>query len=90
VLLDHYRGRSIYSFPVQAAERSVREATGLTGIDDLSLEQVDWRDGAWEVVFRADGRSHAVHVEVERGDLTLLTCASEAPKRPLRYAVSPG
>jgi hypothetical protein len=90
VLLDHYRGRSIYSFPVQAAERSVREATGLTGIDDLSLEQVDWRDGTWEVVFRAEGRSHAIHVEAERGDLTLLTCASDAPKRPLRYVVSPG
>jgi hypothetical protein len=90
VLLDHYRGRSIYSFPVQAAERSVREATGLMGIDDLSLEKVDWRDGAWEVLFRAGGRSHAVHVEAERGDLTLLTCASEAPKRPLRYVVSPG
>jgi hypothetical protein len=90
VLLDHYRGRSIYSFPVQAAERSVREATGLTGIDDLSLEQVDWRTNGCEVAFRAAGRSHRVSVEAERGDLTLLTCASDAPKRPLRYVVSPG
>lgn len=90
VLLDHYRGRSIYSFPVQAAERSVREATGLTGIGDLSLERVDWRDGAWDVEFEAAGRSHAVHVEAERGDLTLLTCSSDAPKRPLRYVVTPG
>jgi hypothetical protein len=88
VLLDHYRGRSIYSFPVQAAERSVREATGLTGIDDIALEKVDWRDGAWEVEFAAGGRSHSVRVEAERGDLTLLTCNSDAPKRPLRYVVT--
>jgi hypothetical protein len=90
VLLDHYRGRSIYSFPVQAAERSIRETTGLRGIDDLSLEQVDWRDGAWEVAFGAAGRSHAVRVKAERGDLTLLTCSSDRPKRPLRYVVIPG
>lgn len=89
VLLDHYRGRSIYPFPVQAAERSVRETTGLTGIDDLSLERVDRRNGSWEVSFDAAGRSHAVRVVEERGDLTLLTC-SDPPKRPRRYVVSPG
>jgi hypothetical protein len=90
VLLAHYRGRSIYSFPVQAAERSVREATGLTGIDDLSLEHVEHRNGAWEITFGAAGRSHLVHVETERGHLTLLTCSSDAPKRPRRYVVIPG
>jgi hypothetical protein len=56
----------------------------------LSLEQVDWRDGAWEVAFGAAGRSHAVRVKAERGDLTLLTCSSDRPKRPLRYVVIPG
>ena len=89
VLLGRYRGRSIYTFAVQAAERSVREATGLTGIDDLSLEKVERSGGSWQVSFAADGRSHAVHVEEELGDLTLLTCTSE-PKRPRRYVVSPG
>ncbi len=89
VLLDHYRGRSIYTFPVQAAERSIREATGLLGIDDLSLERVRRSNGSCEVLFQAGGRSHRVHVEEERGDFTLLTCTSEAPNRPLRYVVSP-
>ena len=88
VLLDHYRGRSTYTFPVQAAERSIREATGLKGIDDLSLQKVERRNGSCEVSFEAGGRTHTVHVEEERGDLTLLTCSSE-PKRPLRYVVSP-
>jgi hypothetical protein len=90
VLLGHYRGRSIYTFPVQAAERSVREETGLTGIEDVSLERVERRNGSWEVSFRAGGRSHALRVEEERGDLTLLTCSSEAPERPRRFVVSPG
>jgi hypothetical protein len=90
VLLDHYRGRSIYTFPVQAAERSVREATGLIGIDDLSLEKVERRNGYCDVTFAAAGSSHTVHVEEEPGDLTLLTCSSEAPKRPRRYVVSSG
>ena len=34
VELDHYRGRSAYPFPVQAAERALRESEGLLGIDD--------------------------------------------------------
>jgi hypothetical protein len=90
VLLDHYRGRSIYSFPVQAAERSIREATGLTGIDDLSLEKVARSNGSWDVTFEAGGGSHTVRIVEERGDLTLLTCSSEASQRPRRYVVSPG
>jgi hypothetical protein len=90
VLLEHYRGRSIYTFPVQAAERTIREATGLTGIDDLLLEKVDRRNGSCDVSFQAGGRSHKVHVKEEPGDLTLLTCSSDAPKRPRRYVVTPG
>jgi hypothetical protein len=89
VMLGHYRGRSIYTFAVQAAERSIRESTGLTGIDDLLLQNVERNDGSCEVSFRAGGTSHKIHVEEERGDLTLLTCTSEASQRPLRYVVSP-
>ena len=90
LLLEHYRGRSIYTFPVQAAERSIREATGLHGIDDLSLEKVERRNGSCDVSFQAGGRAHTVHVEEEQGDLTLLTCSSEAAQRPRRYVVTPG
>ena len=35
--LDHYRGRSCYSVPVQAAETFLRGARGLTRIDDLRV-----------------------------------------------------
>lgn len=88
--LDHYRGRSAYTFPVQAAERHVREQTGLTGIGDLTLEAVARDDDAWEVSFRAAGETHIVRVEAQLGDLTLLTCNDEAAKRPRRFVVSPG
>jgi hypothetical protein len=88
--LDLYRGRSAYSFPVQAAERHVREETGLTGIGDLELELVTPRNGSWDVSFTAGGETHTVHVESELGDLTRLTCSDEVAKRPRRFVVSPG
>ena len=37
IYLDCYRGRAAYSMRVQAAERAVRERTGLTGFDDVQL-----------------------------------------------------
>jgi hypothetical protein len=84
--LAHYRGRSCYAFPVQAAEREVRAATGLVGIDDLSLERVERAgDVAWRVRFRAAGRVHEVAVVAEEGDPTKLTCAAATPRRPRRY-----
>jgi hypothetical protein len=88
--LAHYRGRSLYTFPVQAAERHIREARGLLGIDDLALERVERGEGGWTVAFRAAGREHVVRVEETRGDLTLLTCHSERLERPRSYVVSPG
>ena len=89
ILLDHYRGRSIYTFAVQAAERWFREQYDLTGIDDLTLAQVEWGDDAIDVAFTLGGETHSVHVERQAGDLTLLTCHSETPKRPPRFVVSP-
>jgi hypothetical protein len=88
--LEHYRGRSVYTFPVQAAERHVRETSALTGIGDLELESVSRLGDAWEVSFTAAGESRTVRVESALGDLTLLTCSDDAPKRPRRYVVNPG
>jgi hypothetical protein len=86
--LEHYRGRSAYSFPVQAAERHIREAAGVYGIGDLALESLSRLGDAWEVSFAAAGELRTVRVESELGDLTLLTCSDATPKRPRRYAVS--
>ena len=89
MLLDHYRGRSIYTFPVQAAERWLREQAGLNGIDDLRLANVTRHEDSFEVAFTLRGEPHDVRVEQEPGDLTLLTCSSETLKRPPRFVVSP-
>ena len=84
-----YRGRSIYPFAVQAAERAVREQTGLVGIDDLVLERVEPGNGSIRVAFAAGGRTHEVRIDREAGDLTRLTCSSESLERPPRFVVSP-
>jgi hypothetical protein len=85
--LDLYRGRSAYTFAVQAAERAVREAEGLTGIDDVSLERVERRREGWTVNLRVQGVSRKVDVAVELADESFyLTCGSLSPQRPRHYA----
>ena len=90
IALDHYRGRSRYPFPVQAADRFVREQTGLTGIGEIVIESVEGRDGGWQVSIAAGGRRHPVRVVPELGDLTLLTCHSPTAKRPRRFVATAG
>jgi hypothetical protein len=88
VPLDRYRGRSCHPFPVQAAERAVREATGLLGVDDLALAG-SARDGdGWRVRFdeRASGARWEVVVERRDGPLTTLTCSAGALRHSRHYA----
>jgi hypothetical protein len=88
ITMPSYRGRSIYTFAVQAAERTVREHTGLAGIDDVVLEAVQRANGSTRVTFAAGGETHRLRVDVEPGDLTRLTCNSESLERPPRFVVS--
>jgi hypothetical protein len=89
ILIPSYRGRSIYTFAVQAAERVLRERTGLVGIDDLTLREVVRRNASTRVTFAAGAETHELRVDEERGDLTRLTCSSESLERPPRLVVSP-
>jgi hypothetical protein len=83
--LEHYRGRSCWSFAVQAAERRIRAEEGLPGLTDLSLSGVT-RDGArWAIVFETRVGTREVDVEEEQGELTLLTCSSPVARRARRY-----
>ena len=88
VSLDLYRGRSIYPFAVQAAERAVREETGLTGIHDVVLRRAEQDGESWQVTFLAGGTEHEVDVRAELGDLTFLTCTAPAVKRPVRHVAT--
>ena len=92
IALAHYRGRSCYSFAAQAAEQRVREETGLTGLDDLTLSSLARTgDATWAVSFRANatGERHEVEVAAELADEpTYLTCSAATPTRPRRHVAA--
>jgi hypothetical protein len=86
--LDRYRGRSAYSFPVQAAEQAIRESEGLLGIDELALlGSSRTGDEAWSVRFgTADGTIHEVDVAATLADEPVyLTCGSSEPQLARRH-----
>lgn len=88
VELDRYRGRCCYGFAAQAAERVVREANGLVGIDELWLLTSERLGDVCRVRFRGrgGGDDYALEVVPGRGELTYLTCAATDLRRPRRYA----
>jgi hypothetical protein len=87
--LDHYRGRSCQTFPVQAADRAVRLARGLTGVHDLRFQHIERAEGGWRVeLATATGTVHVAEAEAELGDRTLLTCNAEVARRPRRYTAT--
>jgi hypothetical protein len=84
--LNLYRGRSTYTFVVQAAERAVREAEGLTGIDDVALDGVERRGDGWTVMLRTGNALHEVDVDAELAEEPVyLTCGSVIAQRPRRF-----
>jgi hypothetical protein len=86
--LDHYRGRSAYSMPVQAAEQAVRESEGLDAIGALTLLETKRRaEDRWRVRFRVPrGSVHEVEVEAYLADDPVyLTCDSAEPRRARRH-----
>jgi hypothetical protein len=89
ISLAHYRGRSCWSFAVQAAERRVRAEEGLTALDDLSLAGAEKVGERWTVSFATRVGPREVEVMAEVGDLTQLTCSADRVKRPLRYVARP-
>jgi hypothetical protein len=88
VALANYRGRSSWPFAAQAAERSIRDAWRLTGIEDLRLVEFT-RDGArFDVVFEdRRGTRHERRVVRELGAEDYLTCTAPEPQRPRHYVV---
>jgi hypothetical protein len=86
VVLEKYRGRSIYTFAEQAAERAIRQTEALLDLGGLELESSD----GVQVTFRdRRGRVHRLTVVEEPGEPRRLTCAMNDERRPLRFRVSP-
>jgi hypothetical protein len=87
--LAHYRGRSAYTFPQQAAERAVREATGLRGLADLRLvSSVQSAPREWTVRFAASGELYEIRVARQDGPLTYLTCDAPALRHPRHFVAT--
>lgn len=90
IVLDHFRGRSCYSFVVQAADCLVRAALGLDRIDDLALAGVERGPGDLRHVtfVTPAGDRHVAEItfapatEVQR-----LTCTALSEEAPPRYAL---
>jgi hypothetical protein len=86
LLLDRYRGRSIYSFAAQAAEQSVRVDESLGAIDALALRRVEGQ----RITFEDDrGIGHERVVEETLGEPRFLTCSANEERRPPGYSVRP-
>lgn len=89
IVLPHYRGRSCWSFAVQAAERRIRAEEGLTELGATSLERVERQGERWVVTLRTPSGTRELEVAEEIGELTQLTCNSDAAKRPRRFVAMP-
>ena len=83
--LEHYRGRSCYSFAAQAVERDIRERNGLLRLDDLRLVSEERSRIAFA---DREGRVHEREVSLELGPEDYLTCTANELHRPRRYVVS--
>jgi hypothetical protein len=73
ILLDHYRGRTLYAPPVQAAEIVVRRSLGLDRIGDLRLLAAD----AGLVRFAAGSDEVTVRVEEAPGPIVPVSCGAD-------------
>ena len=85
--LAHYRGRSCYSFAAQAAERDIRERTGLLRLDDIRLVS---EQGSLIAFADREGDVYEREVSVELGPTDFLTCTAIEMHRPRRYVVVSG
>ena len=85
VHLPTYRGRSCHGFAAQAAERAVREATGLLGVADVQVAEIEAEREGWRACVEAGGTQYDVEIRREHGEATHLTCSTEQLRRPRRY-----
>jgi hypothetical protein len=91
VLLDKYRGRACYSYPVQAAEYFIRKEAGIIGLDDLrhlGCERVE--EKTWRARFMTtDGeRIHEALVRSVMSDFqSYTTCHSTQEKPIIQYVL---
>lgn len=74
IALEHYRGRTVYTRREQAAERDVRESTGLVRMGDVRLVG---DDGTHVRFVDEGGREHRAVPEALAGPAVPASCGAE-------------
>lgn len=91
IVLKNFRGRSCYSFPVQAAEFFARRETGFRRIGDLKFLTYDpLKPNEWRVRFfsEVDAKVHQVSLRSDLSEFqNRLTCHSTEPRRVVQYSL---
>lgn len=91
IVLGNFRGRSCYSFPVQAAEFFARRETGFRRIGDLKFLAYDpVKPNEWQVKFfsEVDAKVHQVSLRSDLSEFeNRLTCHSTEPRRVVQYSL---
>ncbi len=88
--LVHYRGRSFHAFHVQAAEHLVREARGVTGLEEVRIRSVEpLSERTFRVGLDLPGESVVATVACSAAiDAQQLTCRSTSAEHPPRYRLA--
>ncbi|MBQ1026076.1 sucrase ferredoxin [Micromonospora sp. C95] len=86
--LEHFRGRSTYTIPEQAADDVLRRQ-GYLGVDEVTLTEraIEVGDRTYRNHFTtADGRRHTVTVRSEdQSPARLQSCTDAGPSVPIRW-----
>jgi hypothetical protein len=91
LVLAGYRGRTCYSYPVQAAEFFIRTETGIYAINELRYRRHE-RTGekSWLVKFfeASAGKIHEAHIAARSSEFhNYITCNSTGEQRVIQYAL---
>lgn len=86
--LDHYRGRTAWAEPAQAAEVLLRRQLDQDAIGGLQLLAADPAgENRWQLAFTAGGQRHDVTLERSEGTPVHLSCGDEKTAPSAEYRV---
>lgn len=87
--LDHFRGRTIYDEPIQAAEILLRKELDLAAIGGVQVSGSDPLDGnRWRVKASAKDREYEITVEQhDTGEQIHLSCGDEKTSPVVEYKI---
>ena len=89
--LEHLRGRSTWSMPVQAALIALRRHLGDIALTEPSNVRAERTEHGWEITANSGGQRWAIDVTRQAPPAVPLTCSARAPGIPWRHtAREPG